>query len=272
MGNAGAQLVGNTITQCGCMSGMGFEKSAQAVIQAGNIEPWPAKALVRERLENQAVLARSSPLRYVQVQDGLQHFKSHIGGKFRGLGKEEFVTVATNLIEVKKVNSKPEDIENLKLIFDSLDYDGNAELSVGEWAGGLTLFFKGTQEENTTALFELLDRDGSCTLNKQEMKEYVTPLVKAMTPPEAAGLRPLLIQHATDTIFSQVDVNKDGKCDAIEFSKWRQSHVLLDELVSIIEGQVYKIWLDRQNTPAGVQANVEEDPMFAVETKRSIFG
>jgi len=268
MGNAASHVLGNAITTCGCQNAVGFERSAEAVIRTGNIDPWPAKAMIRERLEAQAMLARSSPFRTIPVQDGFEHFSSHFG-RFHGCTRDEFLEVAQNLIEVRRVSHKTNEVEILEQIFDCMDYDGNEELGVGEWAGGLTVFFKGTQEEKTSALFQLLDRDGNGDLSKTEMKEYVTPLVKAMTPPEASALRPLLIAHATDTVFDQVDINHDEKCDSGEFQKWQQNHSLVDELVTVIEGEVYKIWLENNMKHSHHETT---DLTRSHETRNSIFG
>jgi hypothetical protein len=101
------------------------------------------------------------------------------------------------------------------------------------------------------------------------MKEYVTPLVKAMTPPEASALRPLLIQRCQDEIFEEVDLNHDGKCDASEFQQWRQDHNLLDELANVIEGEVYKIWLENNMKHSHHETT---DFTRSHETRNSIFG
>lgn len=269
MGATGSQVIGNTIATCGCMNAVGFDRSAEAVIRSGDIQPWPAKAMIEERLRKQGELARNSPFRYIPVQEGFDHFASHIG-RFQGMSKSDYMSVSKNLIDVNRIKHGPDEAEKLEAVFDSIDFDGNEELTTGEWAGGLTVFFKGTQEEKTKALFYLLDRDSNGSLSRSEMKEYVTPLVKAMTPPEADALRPLLITHAQDTIFDQVDVNHDGKCDAQEFQNWRQEHSLVDELVSVIEGEVYKIWLENNmkqpSTPTSSGVNQ------SYETRNSIYG
>eukprot|EP00746_Dinoflagellata_sp_MGD_P123479 gnl/MRDRNA2_/MRDRNA2_58125_c0_seq3.p1 gnl/MRDRNA2_/MRDRNA2_58125_c0~~gnl/MRDRNA2_/MRDRNA2_58125_c0_seq3.p1 ORF type:complete len:127 (+),score=28.81 gnl/MRDRNA2_/MRDRNA2_58125_c0_seq3:90-470(+) len=126
-------------------------------------------------------------------------------------------------------------------------------------------------------MFQLLDKDSNGSLSKTEMKEYVTPLVKAMSPPEAAALRPLLIAHAADTIFTQVDLNKNNKCEAQEFSTWRANNNLIDQLALIIEGKVYKIWLDNSKTSESGDSHPESpevagDPFMQEESKNSIFG
>lgn len=264
------ELIGQTMVTCGCQAAMGFEKSAEAVIRSADIQPWPAKTLIRERLERQVELSKRCALRFVPVRDGFNHFCDKIG-RFSGMSKSVFVETAKNLIGTKSLLHKGADDELLCEVFDSIDYDTNGDLSVGEWAGGLTVYFEGTQDQKTQVLFEMLDRDHNGDLCKTEMKEYLKPLVKAMTPPEAAALRPLLLQHAADEIFNAVDVNNDGKCSSLEFQQWRKTHSLLDELVRVIEAEVYRIWLEhKMKSPAKDAAAVES--LRHTEVRNSIYG
>ena len=45
--------------------------------------------------------------------------------------------------------------QELDDIFDSMDFDGNGELSVGERAGGMTVFFKGNIQEKVRSVVNL---------------------------------------------------------------------------------------------------------------------
>lgn len=235
----------NLFSTCGCENALGFENSTGVMLKAADIQPWPARAMIQERLDKQTRLAGTSPLRTIPVRDGFEHFSRHIG-TFGGLSKDKFFEISKNLIEVHKIKHKPDEIQSLQTVFDLIDYDQSNDLTIGEWASGLTIFFKGTQEEKSTALFLLIDRDGNGCISKKEMVEYVSPLVKAMTPPEAAALRPMLVSHAADTIFNQVDLDHDGKCSSSEFVKWRQNHDIVNELCQVIEGEVYKVWIEQQ--------------------------
>jgi len=118
-------------------------------------------------------------------------------------------------------------------------------LDRGEWTV-VALFLKGTESEKTQAVFDMLDADGSGTLDRSEMMVYLTPLVKAMTPPQAAALRPILLQHATNEIFQSLDLNSDGKISAQEFTYWNSNNSILDVLVNLIEAKVYKHWLNNR--------------------------
>lgn len=249
--NAGSHAIGNTVGGCGCVNAVGFDNAADAVIRSGKIEPWPARKLIRVRLEHQASLAKSSPLRTIAVRAGFEYVSRRIGKWV--LKKEDFLRTMMDLLKNFKIPVGPDQTNILKEIFDSMDFDENEELSLGEWAGGLTVFFHGTADEKSTALFQLLDKDGNGSVSKSELREYVAPLVKAMTPPEAAALRPLLIAHATDIIFNEVDLNANGKLDSSEFNIWRRDHSLVDELVTLIESEVYKVWLNQNRIPGNAK-------------------
>eukprot|EP00746_Dinoflagellata_sp_MGD_P162490 gnl/MRDRNA2_/MRDRNA2_90073_c0_seq1.p1 gnl/MRDRNA2_/MRDRNA2_90073_c0~~gnl/MRDRNA2_/MRDRNA2_90073_c0_seq1.p1 ORF type:complete len:299 (+),score=55.29 gnl/MRDRNA2_/MRDRNA2_90073_c0_seq1:83-898(+) len=271
MGNvSGGEMVGHIITKCGCLEHVGFEKSAEAVIKTAQIEPWPARALIRQRLDDQAEIARKSPLRTIPAADGVNHFSGKLGG-MKGLDRDRFLKIATNLCESHSVHLRgQEDQEILGSVYDSIDYDESETLSIGEWAGGLTVFFKGSQEEKTQAVFELIDQDNNGCLSKGELKEYLSPLVKAMTPPEAVSLRPLLIQHCVDEIMESVDLNHDDKVSHEEFSQWRSQNSVIDSLVQIIESEVYKIWLENNMAHPGDHHDKAVPDHH--ETKNSIFG
>lgn len=237
------EAVGHTITKCGCMHQVGFGNAAEVVINTDSIEPWPARSLIKERLEHQTQLAKKTPFRTISVADGLNHFSSAVK-KWGGLSRNNYLKIAKNLCESKNVHCSHMEDDILLECFDSIDYDENHYLSMPEWAGGLTIFFKGTREEKTESLFKLLDTDQNGNLSKAELQEYLTPLVKAMTPEQAAALRPLLLQHAVDQIFEDIDLNHDEKISCEEMTQWRANNNVIDRLVEVIEAEVYKVWLE----------------------------
>ena len=132
-------------------------------------------------------------------------------------------------------------------IFDSMDFDGNGELSVGEWAGGMTVFIKGTIQEKVRsvvnvefgagcfnrgifsfcvshtpvaseveAVFEALDKNRNGRLSKWEMQQYLKTYVHAMTPPEAESLRPLLLSRVTNDLFTDVDLDHNRSISSLD--------------------------------------------------------
>lgn len=234
-------------TYCGCDQAVGFEACAKTVITLNGIEPWAAKELIKNQMKTQQALAKRSPLRYVPIEEGLQYFAKYAGNNSwsHNISRERFVQIALDLISAKGISHTHKEREELNAIFDSLDYDKNGSLSVGEWAGGLTVFFQGTQEKAVHAVFTALDRDGSKSLSKNELQEYFRPFVKAMTPPEAESLRPLLLRKATDDIYKEMDLDKNCLVTSDEMWEWTsRGNSILDRLTDIIDKEVFKIWSD----------------------------
>lgn len=250
-------FVSLALAKTGLLRHMGFQSSADAIMWADGIEPWSAKILVAERLQQQQKLAQSSPLKSVPVQVGLLKFGKRVNANGI-LTQWMFVETARELMSRSSVGSFSQGLRmltsedsaldqdrHLEQVFDAIDYDENGMLDRGEWTV-VALFLKGTESEKTQAVFDMLDADGSGTLDRSEMMVYLTPLVKAMTPPQAAALRPILLQHATNEIFQSVDLNSDGKISAQEFTYWNANNSILDVLVNLIEAKVYKHWLNNR--------------------------
>jgi Ca2+-binding EF-hand superfamily protein len=213
------------------------------------IEPWPARALVNENLKRQAALARKHPLKEIPVEVGMRWFKDKVGGWFQHLDKQHFVDEATALMVHTRTRHTPQDRDLLRDIFDSMDFDRNGELSTGEWAGGLTVFFKGTPTECIHAVFDCLDTNGDRTLSKSELQEYLTPFVKAMTPAQADALRPLLSRRVCDILFQEMDLDHNDAIDSDEMTAWamKPGNQIINRVATVIEHEVYSIWLSEQD-------------------------
>merc|ERR1712232_928645 len=157
---------------------------------------------------------------------------------------EQFVKTSIELMQTRGIQYNERDRQMLHEIFDSMDFDKSGTLDLGEWAGGLSVFFRGTQEECVHAVFNALDRDRNKTLSKPELQEYLKPFVKAMSPGEADSLRPLLVKKATDEIYNDMDFNHDGKITSEELLEWsRRGNTIIEKMADIIDKEVYRIWL-----------------------------
>jgi len=246
-------MTGHTMNYCGCTQAMGFEKSAQTLIDLHGIQPWSARALIRENLRRQADLAEHSPLRQIHVEEGLLYMGERIKGWFHNhLTRQQFVKTSMELMQSRGVNYSDRDRHMLNEIFDSMDFDKNGTLDLGEWAGGLSVFFRGTQEECVHAVFNALDRDKNRSLSKSELQEYLKPFVKAMSPSEADSLRPLLVKKATDEIYNDMDFNHDGKITSEELLEWsRRGNTIIEKMADIIDKEVYRIWLKSHHQSDG---------------------
>lgn len=246
MGNTA--YTGHALTVCGCHQVLGFEGSAKALINLHGIEPWNARSLIKDNLVKQGELARRSPLRFVPVEEGLKFMKAKTSGWFQsGLTKEQFVQSCCLLLGKLQIPYQPSDRDDLHLVFDSMDFDKNESLSVGEWAAGLSVFFKGNTEEAVHAVFDTLDKDARCAISKKELKDYLAPFVKAMSPASAAALRPLLEAKAVDDIYNEMDMDHDSLITSNEMIAWtKKGNSIVDKLADIIDKEVYEVWL-REN-------------------------
>lgn len=247
MGNS--SVVGDTMNTCGCTGVLGFETSAKALINLHAIEPWNARELVKDNLRRQGDLARRSPLHSVPVEDGLKFIAEKAHGWFQTkLTREQFVQTCVELLNARHVPYSPKDREELYQIFDSMDFDGNGFLSLGEWAGGLSVFLKGNTEQCVHAVFNILAGDRNNTLSKKELQEYLKPFVKAMSPPEAEALRPILLKKATDDIYDEMDLDHNNDITSQEMLEWTQKgNNIIDRLADIIDKEVYRIWLSERH-------------------------
>lgn len=246
MGNS--VYTGHVLTACGFHQVLGFESSAKALINFHGIEPWNARSLIKDNLLKQGELARRSPLRMIPVEEGLKFMRDKTSGWFQsGLTKEQFVQCCCLLLGKQQIPYQPADRDDLYSIFDAMDFDRNESLSVGEWAAGLSVFFKGSTEQAVHAVFTALDKDNKGAISKKELKEYLQPFVKAMSPTSAAALRPLLEAKAVDDIYNEMDMDHDSSITSDEMIAWtKKGNSIVDKLADIIDKEVYEIWL-REN-------------------------
>ncbi|CAE7436846.1 Guca1a [Symbiodinium natans] len=238
---------GHFFNLCGCTDVIGFEGSAKAVINMYEIKPWNARSLIRDNLNKQGDLARKSPLRKVPIMDGLEYFQKQIRSSMFGsreLTKDRFVEIAVMLLGQQNIPHNPREREDLYQIFDSMDFDKNGTLSTGEWAAGLSVFFKGSMEEAVRAVFRCLDANENGAISKSELQVYLSPFVKAMSPPEAAALRPILEKKAVDDIYYDMDMDHQSDISSDEMLAWsRRGNNIIDRLADIIDQEVYQLWL-----------------------------
>lgn len=270
MGNHSA--TGHVMNTCGCTDALGFETSAEAVISMNGIQAWKAKDLVKGRLKVQHDLANHCRLKEIPVVEGVRYLgqsnnnwwsqnvdsrlTSMVGLSGAELTRETFATACWNMLAARNLRPDGRDRDDFYRVFDSMDFDGNGTLSVGEWAGGVTVFFKGSQEDCVHAVFEALDRDGSRSLSKAELQQYLSPFVKAMSPKEAESLRPLLLKKATDDIYNEMDMDRNNQISSDELLEWTyKGNNIVDRLAGIIDHEVYHIWLRQSDSHHGYNAN-----------------
>lgn len=255
MGN-GHPSLGHCIAACNCTETVGYKDTCSLLIAMHDIEPWDCRALIKENLRKQAELSKRSPLRNIYVEDGMAFFRletTTLLNRFSAsLTRDQFVQGCQTLLAKRGVALSDSEVSDLYDVFDSMDYDKNGLLSSGEWAAGLSVFFRGHIDNVVHSVFNVLDRNGNGTLQRWELKEYLSPFVKAMTPPDADPLRPLLLDKAVDELYSQMKLNKLSDITSQEMLAWfRKGHNIIDFLCKIIEKEVYQLWIEhsKKNHP-----------------------
>lgn len=250
--------MGNAIaTFGGCKDAATFEQSAGFLISAQKIQPWDAGQLSRERVNQQELLRRRSPLGQVPVELGLSWFQDKVGRGVAaggGITRDQFVEVSKHLLASRSIPAHYTCDLDLVDVYQSIDYGGTGRLSVGELAAGLVIFFKGTERERKACVFKLLDREQHGYLCQTEFDEYLKPVVGSMVPAEAAVLKPLLVRHVGDVLFAEaVGLDKDKtRCSFESFLGWSTRHDgLVHEVQQLIEAKVYKVWMERNLQCAG---------------------
>jgi len=230
----------------------------------GDIQPWAATTLVREKLEKQAVLKENSPvllhLQNLPVADGLKLFKSKLG-TMRGLDEDAFVKIVSEsypqaVVSPEMKESIAEIITSDALyVFGFMDSHATNQLSIGEWAGAMAGFFEGTQEEKARALFDLLDEHSKGWLSNEELQQYLIAPVKAMTPSEASPLVPLLLRLCADQIMESASFTDRSKICCQDFVHWQSKNNdaqgLIDFLAKFVEEEVYKGYLHWAEASSG---------------------
>jgi len=259
MGNQLSYGVGSVVSSCGCTSGV-----TKVVIHIGGIEPWSSKMQVKPRLERQAEMSRLSPLRHIHVQDVLNHFHGKVKNWTGGLSAHVFLKTAQGLLQARGIRCSDEERKGLLDVFESMDFDGDGFLSLGEFAGCMTVFFYGTRNDRLKAVFETINSDNNGVLSRNELRHYLQPFVQAMTPDDAASLRPLLLEKTTDDVFSEMaSLSDDGSVSLKEMVHWMEiGHNIIDRLAAIIDCEVYRMWMDQQQLkyPTWLNSNASKCP------------
>jgi len=153
--------------------------------------------------------------------------------------RDTFVDLCEQLLASRHLTGELKDRNHLYDIFDSMDFDSSGVLSCAEWAGGLTVFFKGSQEECVRAAVGIVGKSGSGALSQSEMQDYLGPFLKAVTPEGTSGLRPILLQKAADRIWKDIGLDSSDSVSAEELTRWSKAgNNIMDILIETIEKEV----------------------------------
>merc|ERR1719420_1972837 len=123
--------------------------------------------------------------------------------------------------KLKVTSLEVKTISEAQSVFDLMDSHASKQLSIGEWAGAMAAFFKGTQEEKARELFDLLDEHSKGWLSNEELQQRLIAPVKAMTPPEASPLVPLLLRLCADQLMESASFTDKSKIYCQDFVHWQ---------------------------------------------------
>jgi len=225
MGNNAA--AGHVLAATGLPQAVGFHKTLGQMMYQYGIQPWDPKPLLQASLQRQQELQKTSPLRFIQVDDGLRFYGSQMGGAINQLtgvqvlNREKFVEMSMSLFKMKGLHLPVEEAMLFFDIFDSIDLYKNAQLSLGELAGGLSSFFGGTNEAKTNAVFDLMAA-GKDQIPKSTLQEFLKPYVWCMVPSNAEVLRPVLLPHIAEEIYKDMSFGQSGYITRTELQRWAQ--------------------------------------------------
>jgi len=124
-----------------------------------------------------------------------------------------------------------EEFQKMKVVMQGLfqvfDADGDGVVDFAELSSGLSVLCGGGEDDRALAAFKLYDSNGDGFISLDEMKRYLTCVFRVMysTQPgiqtQTGGASPLQLAEATaESIFEEIDLNKDGKLSFIEFQRW----------------------------------------------------
>ena len=139
MGNHVA--TGHVVAMTGLPQAVGFQRTLETLMVQNSIQPWAPKQLLHDNLQAQLELAARSPLRSIDVTEGLAFYGKHVGGVLAPLTREKFVQMSLELFRLKGLHCPPEEACLCYDVFDAVALYQNASLSLGEMAGGLSSFF-----------------------------------------------------------------------------------------------------------------------------------
>jgi len=154
--------------------------------------------------------------------------------------------LTADMEKLKVTSLEVKTISEAQSVFDLMDSHASKQLSIGEWAGAMAAFFKGTQEEKARALFDLLDEDREGGLSNKELEERLIAPIKAMTPREASPLVRLLARFCADQIMKSPSVTDKTKIpyetkisyeQCQDLIRWQS---LMDFITTFVEEEVDK--------------------------------
>ncbi|OAJ44744.1 hypothetical protein, variant 1 [Batrachochytrium dendrobatidis JEL423] len=101
----------------------------------------------------------------------------------------------------------------LERLFDAFDMDGNHHIDFHEFINGLSVFFKGTDEEKQELSFRLYDIDKSGTIEPKELIKVLSKMYSTFYNEDQSSRITAMVHQ----MFEDLDINGDGSLSIVEF-------------------------------------------------------
>mmetsp|Transcript_59600 Transcript_59600/g.103997 ORF Transcript_59600/g.103997 Transcript_59600/m.103997 type:complete len:350 (+) Transcript_59600:84-1133(+) len=178
------------------------------------------------QLQNLKELRKTSGLKHIPVNAGLQGFKT--GASDGKLTREQFLDAYAQVLQAHAVEVPTEPVRNA--VFDLFDRDDNHIVDMMELICGISLLCAGTEDDKINAVFNIFDENGDGFISMEEMFKFLTSVFKVVLTPNVMAVMNSMgvtVESAEDLAsvtalecFKTADLNQDGKLSVTEFKNW----------------------------------------------------
>merc|ERR1712046_525938 len=95
------------------------ERTLGEVMYRYSIDPWDPKSLLQMNLQKQVELCKTSPMRFIQVSEGLKFYSAQVGILTR-LTREKFVQMSMELFRLKGLHLPADEATIFYDVFDAI--------------------------------------------------------------------------------------------------------------------------------------------------------
>jgi len=178
------------------------------------------------QLQNLKELRKTSGLKQIPVDEGLQAFKK--ASVESRLTREQFIQAYSALLQAKGIEVPANEVKNA--VFDLFDRDDNNIVDMMELICGISLLCHGSEDDKIHAVFGIFDENGDGYISLDEMYKFLTSVFKVVLTPVVVGAMNSMgvnVESAEDLAsvtslecFKTADLNQDGRLSVNEFKTW----------------------------------------------------
>jgi Ca2+-binding EF-hand superfamily protein len=118
-------------------------------------------------------------------------------------------------------------------IFRCIDENGNNWIEFQEFISTMGILARGSLNKKLEWVFRVYDKDSSGSISKAELSAIIKSLYKMYGSEIMKADFKMDVKELTESIFSQMDLNGDGKVTLDEFIKATNSHEMIKKILEI---------------------------------------